>query len=154
MNRYKIAKTSARFIHRQYNCLTVNLKKTKIVVFCKSGKILTDKFYFSDVQIENSNSYKYLGIIFSSSGTYKYCQEDLYKRALSAQFKLTKCFSSMTPSLSTLLHLFEHTVEPIVLYGSEIWGTVNILSSKIKKVDFKFENLLEAFYVINYILNF
>ena len=48
-------------------------------------------------------------------------------------------------SLSTLLHLFEHTVEPIVLYGNEIWGTLNILSSKIKKADFKFENLLENF---------
>ena len=45
----------------------------------------------------------------------------------------------MTPRLSTLLH----TVEPMVLYGSEIWGTVNILSLKIKKADFKFENLLE-----------
>ena len=67
----------------------------------------------------------------------------MYKRTLRAQFKLTKCFSSMTPRLSTLLHLFEHTVEPIVLYGSEMWGTVNILSSKIKKADFKFENLLE-----------
>ena len=127
------------------NCLTVNLKKTKIVVFCNSGKVSTDKFYFNDVQIENSNSYTYLGIVFSSSGTYKYCQEDLYKRALRTQFKLTKCFSSMTPRLNTLLHLFEHTVEPIVLYGSEIWGTVNILSSKIKKADFKFENLLENF---------
>ena len=51
----------------------------------------------------------------------------------------------MTPRLSTLLHLFEHTVESVVLCGSEIWGTVNILSSKIKKVDFKFENLLENF---------
>ena len=51
----------------------------------------------------------------------------------------------MTPRLSSLLHLFEHTIEPIVLYGSEIWGPVNILSSKIKKADFKFENLLENF---------
>ena len=42
----------------------------------------------------------------------------------------------MTPQLDTLIHLFEHTIEPIVLFGSEIWGTVNILSSKIKKADF------------------
>ena len=32
-----------------------------------------------------------------------------------------------------------------MLYGSEICGTVSILSSKIKKADFKFENLLENF---------
>ena len=29
------------------------------------------------------------------------------------------------------MHLFEHTIEPIALYGSEIWGTVNIQPSKI-----------------------
>ena len=90
-----------------------------------------DRFYYDNIEIENSTSYKYLGIIFSSSGTFSYCQTDLYKRALKAQFKLTKCFSNISPKLDTLLHLFEHTVEPIILYGSEIWGTVNILSCKI-----------------------
>ena len=110
-----------------------------------NGKLSTDKFYLNNAEIENSNYYKYLGIIFSASGTYKYCQEDLFKRALRAQFKLTKCFSNSSPRPDTLLHLFEHTVESIVTYGSEIWGSVNILSSKIKKADFKLENLLETF---------
>ena len=136
---YKLASYS------EDNCLTVNLKKTKIVVFCKSGKLSKELFYYNGTQIQNSTSYKYLGIIFSSSGTFSYCQSDLYKRALRAQFKLSKCFSSMTPKLDTLIHLFEHTIEPIVLYGSEIWGTVNILSSKIKKADFTIENLFENF---------
>ena len=51
----------------------------------------------------------------------------------------------MTPKLDTLIHLFEHTVEPVVLYGSEIWGTVNISSSKTKKADFSLEHLFENF---------
>ena len=95
-----------------------------------------DKFYYDSIEIEKSTSYKYLGIIFSSSGTFSYCQTDLHNRALRAQFKLTKCFGSMAPKLDTLLHLFEHTTEPILLYGSEMWGTASILSSKIKKVRF------------------
>ena len=33
----------------------------------------------------------------------------------------------------------------VVLYGSEILGTVNILSSKIKKADFTLEHLFENF---------
>ena len=37
------------------------------------------------------------------------------------------------------------TVEPIMLYGSEIWGTIHILSSKVKKIDFELENLVENF---------
>ena len=32
-----------------------------------------------------------------------------------------------------------------MLYGSEVWGTVNRLSSKIKEVDFELENLAENF---------
>ena len=127
------------------NCLSVNLKKTKVVVFCKNGRLSTDMFYYDNIEIENSTSYKYLGMIFSSSGTFSYCQTDLYKRALKAQFKLTKCFSNISPKLDTLLQFFEHTVEPIMLYGSEIWGTVKILSSKIKKADFELENLTENF---------
>ena len=115
------------------------------MVFCKNGLLSTNKFYYDNIEIENSTSYKYLGNIFSSSGRFSYCQTDLYKRALKAQFKLTKCYFNISPKLDTLLHLFEHTVEPIMLYGSEIWGTVNILSSKIKKADFDLENLAEIF---------
>ena len=59
------------------NCLTVNLKKTKIVVFCKIGKLSQECFYYNSTQIQNSTTYKYLGIIFSSSGTFSYCQSDL-----------------------------------------------------------------------------
>ena len=80
----------------------MNLKKTKVVVFCKKGKLSTEKFYYNGLEIENSTSYKYLGIVFSSSDTFTCCQTDLYKRALRAQFKLTKCFSSLTPKLNTL----------------------------------------------------
>ena len=54
---------------------------------------------------------------------------------------LTKCVSNSAPRLDTLL--FEHAVEPIVTYGCEIWGTViSFLSSKVKKANFKLENLL------------
>ena len=114
------------------NCLTVNLKKTKIGVFCKSGKLLKEIFYFNGTEIQNSSSYKYLGILFSSSGTFSYCQSDLYKRDLKAQFKLTKCFSNMTPKLDTLIHLFEHTVEPVVLYGSKYGEQLTFYHQKLK----------------------
>ena len=54
-------------------------------------------------------------------------------------------FSNISRKFDTLLHLFEHRVGPIMLYGSEIWGTVNSLSSKIKKADFELQNLAENF---------
>ena len=27
------------------------------------------------------------------------------------------------PKIKTLLHVFDHTVKPIITYGSEVWGT-------------------------------
>ena len=121
------------------NCLTVNMQKTRIVVFSKGGKLSKEKFFFNDEEVTQTNSYKYLGILFSSSGTFSHCQTDLYKRALKAQFKLTKTFSDFNTKIDLLLHLFDHTIKPILLYGSEIWGTINLSSSLIKKPEYTIE---------------
>ena len=42
------------------NCITVNLKKTKIVVFCKSGKLSKEIFYFNGTEIQNTGPLKML----------------------------------------------------------------------------------------------
>ena len=44
------------------------------------------------------------------------------KRGLKAYFKLKKCFEHHKPKIKTILHVFDHTVKPVLLYGSEIWG--------------------------------
>jgi hypothetical protein len=38
-------------------------------------------------------------------------------------FKMYKCFEGHKPKIKTLLHVFDHTVKPILTYGSEVWGT-------------------------------
>ena len=97
---------------------------------------------FNNVEIEEVQSYKYLGVLFSASGTFSHCQNDLYKRALKAQFKLSKCFGDLHQNVDTILHLFDHTVKPVLLYGSEIWGTINTLSANVKKDGF---SIFDAF---------
>ena len=75
------------------------LSKQKLWYFAKkNGRLSADKFYYDNIEIENSTSYKCLGIIFSS---FSYCQTALYKRAVKAQFKLTKCFLGVDFSRST-----------------------------------------------------
>ena len=44
------------------------------------------------------------------------------KRGLKAYFKLKKCFEHHKPKIKTILHVFDHTVKPVLLHGSEIWG--------------------------------
>lgn len=50
--------------------LTVNIAKTKIVVFRRRGPIpsLAQNLTFNDERIEVAESYVYLGVTFSSSG--------------------------------------------------------------------------------------
>ena len=124
------------------NGLTVNLKKTQIITFSKSGRKSNCNILFNNVEIEEVQSYKYLGVLFSASGTFSHCQNDLYKRALKAQFKLSKCFGDLHQNVDTILHLFDHTVKPVLLYGSEIWGTINTLSANVKKDGF---SIFDAF---------
>jgi hypothetical protein len=56
---------------------------------------------------------------------------DLLQKSLKACFKLQKCLFSASPSVSTYLHLYDHTIKPILLYGSEIWGMFDTNSAKI-----------------------
>ena len=48
----------------------------------------------------------------------------------------------MHQNVDTILHLFDHTVKPLILYGSEIWRTINTLSANVKKDGF---SIFDAF---------
>ena len=84
-------------------CLSVNVNKTKVIVFNKAGRLINTKFFLDNKVLECVQSYKYLGILFSASGSFTAAQEELYKKALKALFKLQRDFlcqwrSSVTKS--------------------------------------------------------
>ena len=122
-------------------CLDINIDKTKVIVFNKSGKILNYNFSFNDHSIENVQTYKYLGVLFSASGTFSHAKLDLYNRGLKAFFKLKSIFGDLAPNVNTCLHIFDHTVKPILLYVCEVWGTCFPSAAAVRKeADFKLEN--------------
>lgn len=71
----------------------------------------------------------------------------LYNNALKASFKLYKEVKSLDLPVNTLLHMFDHMVKPIALYGCEIWGILTVgKQGKNKDLydlykDFEVENL-------------
>ena len=122
-------------------CLELNTEKTKTIISNKSGNVLKSNFFFKDKLIENVSSCKYLGVIFHASGSCSHARKYLYKRGFKAtfcMFKLKSNVSDMAPGIKTMLHLFDHTVKPIVLYRSEMWGDVvlenNFEVNKIIKI--------------------
>lgn len=112
--------------------LTVNIQKTKIMAFNNAGRLSNVQFKLNNTVLECVHRYKYLGLTFCSSGSFMYAQEELYNKASKAYFKLSKDLLSLNPGLHTSMHVFDHTIKPILLYGCEIWGTFNTFSAKFR----------------------
>ena len=70
--------------------------------------------------------------IFSTSGIFNYAQ-DIFKTSIKASFTLTKSIISGEPSINTSLHLYDHLIKPIVLYGAEIRGVLKTNCAACKK---------------------
>ena len=101
--------------------LTVNLKKTKIIIFNKTGKLLHKyKFYYNNIPVELTDAYCYLGILFTPSGTFTHAITRLTEQALKALFKLKQL--DLANNIPVALNLFDILIMPILRYCSEIWS--------------------------------
>jgi hypothetical protein len=99
--------------------LTVNLAKTKIIIFNKGGRLIK-KFQFMYKDDYLDTSYCYLGITFNASGKFKPACNRLCDQALKAIFKIRQL--DIRNNISTALKLFNSLIVPILMYGSEIWS--------------------------------
>ena len=106
------------------NSLTVNIDKTKLLIFNNNGKRMNNyKFQYSTTQIENVSFYKYLGLIFSAYGNFKIAKQELKKMALKALFQLkARMGLHFRTKPKITIQLFDSLIKPILLYGSEVWG--------------------------------
>ena len=118
--------------------LEINPDKTKALIFNKKGTFLQEDFTLGPETINCTNTYTYLGIDFTSSGSFKYAIENLYKKGLKALYKLNTLLDSNI-SIPTILHIFDHTIKPIITYGSEVWG-ITLLSHRNKKTQTGLKN--------------
>ena len=81
----------------------------------------------------------YLGVVFNASGSFTTSKHEIHNKGNNALFKLRKTFWDDAPKVTTLLHSFNHTIGPILLYGSEMLGCfspskyINNLDRLIKK---------------------
>lgn len=104
--------------------LTVNIDKTKIMVFRKGGSLPRNlSFTYDGENIEIVSKFVYLGITFSTGGSFNETHKTLSGQALKAIFKLNQYLYNFT-DLSTkhILELFDKLVWPILCYGGQVWG--------------------------------
>ena len=96
-------------------CLDININKTKTIIFNKSGKLLNYNFNFNGKSIKNVHTYKYLGVLFSDSGTFSHAKLDLYNRGLKAFFKLKSISVTFQPKY---IHAYIFLIIPLSQFYS------------------------------------
>ena len=109
------------------NGLTVNLKKTKVMIFNKTGRHIRRNFYLGDCKVETTSEYKYLGFKVTPYAGINPGILDLKDRALKAYFKMK---NKMGPSFQkhplVSIKLFDTLIKPILLYASDFWGALKM----------------------------
>ena len=105
--------------------LTVNIKKSKVVIFAK-GRQARYSFVLDDQTLDIENEYKYLGVLFSRSGSFFAAKKLLAGQAEKAMYGLIRKSRSLMLPIDLQIELFEKMVQPILLYGSEVWGFGNL----------------------------
>lgn len=108
--------------------LKVNIGKTKIMIFAKGQhlKSVLPKFRYMGNLIEIVQYFKYLGVYFSSNGSFVYNIKQQYDKATKAMYGvLSSNYHNL--SIESKLDLFDKILQPILLYGCEVWGYSNLL---------------------------
>ncbi len=79
-------------------------------------------FFINQKQIEIVNNFKYLGIIFNKSGKFTATIKENIDKARRAFYLLIRnCKEKLIP-LDCQIELYNKCIEPILLYGCEVWG--------------------------------
>jgi hypothetical protein len=89
--------------------LEINVKKTKVMKISGNGHICKDSFFFKGTMLENCKSYKYLGIVLSSLGSFTNAKINAANKAKKALFNIRACLrnTGINPRLG--LNLFDKT---------------------------------------------
>jgi hypothetical protein len=116
--------------------LKINTDKTKIMIFSK-GRFRYDKiFKIGNTELEIVDEYKYLGLYLSKSGSFYRTKQHIAEQGNKAMFTLLRKINKLSLPYDLQIELFDKTVKPILLYGSEIWGFGNL--DILEKVQLKF----------------
>ena len=104
--------------------LEVNLSKTNVIPMGKGKIPLATKFRIGVEEIKITNTYKYLGTIINSNGSFTHAKKDLKQKGMKALFSIWKSISpGNRPPVNLACKLFDTMVKPIILYNSDVWGS-------------------------------
>jgi Reverse transcriptase (RNA-dependent DNA polymerase) len=122
----------------EQNNFTINLGKSKIMIFKKSCKAKNeDILYWGKNKIEQVKEYKYLGVTISQTGLYNKATDEFVSKGLNAINASWPIFTRGKIPLSHVqLKLFNSLVKSVILYSSHVWSLRYI--DKLERVQTNF----------------
>ena len=110
----------------QLSELSVNVDKTKVVIFSR-GKISKHRnFFFGSLPLEVVEEYVYLGMCFNYNGTFTKAIDKQIKQATKAMYSLLTKSRRLCLPIDITCDLFDKTVLPVLTYSCETWGCGNL----------------------------
>ena len=102
--------------------LEVNLKKTKVMVFHKTGRKTKNIFFsINNYPLEIVQEYTYLGVKLTTLGSFN-MSKTLAEKGLNALYKVYKQIDLFRLPLRSANKIFYAAITPILTYGAAIWG--------------------------------
>ena len=107
--------------------LEINTSKTKALIFRNGGRIAAhEKWSVGNERLEVVSEYKYLGIVLSTKLCVNTILCDISRRAKAACIHISKSLRKLTVVTPDLFcKIFDAQIQPILLYGAEVWGLNN-----------------------------
>lgn len=102
--------------------LQVNVNKTKVMIFSKRKVRKNIEFYLNGKKLEIVDTFTYLGVLFKYNGCFIETRKKRIEQAHKALFSIYKLIQNESIPIDVKLKMFDSMVEPILLYGSEVWG--------------------------------
>jgi hypothetical protein len=104
--------------------LTVNLEKTNIMIFRKGGHLSNnEKWYYGTADVKVTNSYKYLGVLFTTKLSLKSAVVETCRKGKKGVMEILRALRKLNSIDSCIFwKLFDAQIEPMLTYGFEIWG--------------------------------
>ena len=136
------------------NDLTVNLGKTKVMIFRRGGVLSQDDgFTYLGEEVEIVNTYTYLGIVMSYTGLFRQACNDRMSKARNAlSSALSLCKSANIYSWRARIKLFDSIVVNSLLYAAPIWSLCYLEDIEIIQSNFLKRSLCLPLSTTNYVL--
>ena len=103
--------------------LTVNMKKSNVMILNDTGTKLKGRFLYGNSLLQITNQYCYLGIEIKSSGSFTIAKDTLAEKARKAMMPLVSTVFQFNIPISKAIGLFHSYIKPITLYNAEILNT-------------------------------